>query len=176
MRYLALLRGINVGGKNKVEMKRLKATFEATGMENVSTYINSGNVIFDHRRVAPQQMANLLEGAIESDFGFEVKVLVRDHANIRRVAKELPAEWANDETSKCDVMFLWDNLKRGLDELPIKPGIDEVIPAPGALLWRVDRELVTRSGMMKIASMPLYKRITIRNCNTVRKLAELMER
>lgn len=176
MKYVALLRGINVGGKNKVEMKRLKITFENAGMTDVLTYINSGNIIFTCTKHTPAQLVAQLEKAIAHDFGFAVKVLVRDAPNIRAVAKALSPKWLNDATMKCDVLFLWEayDKKAVLDMLPSRPGIDDVKYVPGAILWRVDRDKVTRSGLLRIVGTDLYAHTTIRNCNTLRKLDSLM--
>jgi len=176
MTYVALLRGINVGGKNKIEMKRLRASFEHAGMMNVSTYINSGNVIFQHDSTDTRALARTLEQAIEAEFGLDIKVLLRDSPGIAALVRALPDSWSNDEAAKCDVMFLWEALDGPglLDRLTVKPGIDEVIYVSGAVLWRVDRPKVTRSGMMKLVGTDDYKQMTVRNCNTVRKLAELV--
>lgn len=176
MIYLALLRGINVGGKNKVEMPRLKATFEGAGMSDVTTYINSGNVVFSDKRRKPTTIVKILEGAIETEFGLAIKLLIRDLPSIRRVVKALPDTWVNDSTTKCDVMFLWEGFDRKaiLNELSFKPELEDVVYVPGAVIWRVDRPYVSRSGMMKIVGTDLYRGVTVRNCNTVRKLAQLM--
>lgn len=178
MIYVALLRGINVGGKNKVDMKQLKALFEQTGMTAVTTYINSGNVIFSHPKSAPKELEATLEKVIEKRFGFAVKVLVRDLDNIRKVAAALPGTWQNDLHAKCDAMFLWETVDspKLVEKLLIKPEFEEVRYIASTLLWRVDRKYITRSGMMRIAGTPLYKQMTIRNCNTLRKLLERMER
>ncbi len=177
MIYVALLRGINVGGNRKVDMKQLQAVFERTGMKSVKTYINSGNVIFESDSLASKKLAHTLEAAIETDFGFAVKVLLRDLNNIKAVVKALPETWQNNAAMKCDVMFLWEHTDKPdvLKQLAIKPGIDEVKYVPGAVLWRVDRQNVTKSGMMKLVGTELYRHMTIRNCNTTRKLCELME-
>lgn len=177
MTYVALLRGINVGGKNKVEMRKLKSTFEQAGMSNVTTYINSGNVVFTDNRHKPPTIISVLEAAIESDLGLSIKVLIRDLPAIRKVTRALPETWTNDAKMKCDVMFLWKGFDRKdiLKELKIKPEIEDVIYVPGAIIWRVDRPNQTRSGLIKIVGTDLYKGMTIRNCNTVRKLAEMME-
>ena len=177
MIYVALLRGINVGGKNKVEMGKLKATFERAGMSDVTTYINSGNVVFrDNRRKSPK-IVSVLEEAIAADLGFEIKVLVRDLPAIRKVMKALPKEWTNDKNMRCDVIFLWEQFDRKnvLNELKIKPEIEDVKYVPGALIWRIDRSDVRKSRLFTIIGSDLYKGMTIRNCNTARKLAELME-
>ncbi len=177
MVYVALLRGVNVGGKNRVEMKQLKATFGEAGMTSVRTYINSGNVIFSSTIRARAQLAGLLEKAIAQRFGFKIDVLVRDIKSMRAVVQAMPSHWTNDKTMKCDVMFLWDDVDRPsiLKQLRFKPEMEDVRYASGALIWRVDRQYVTRSGMMKLVGTPLYKRMTIRNCNTTRKLLQLME-
>ena len=178
MIYVALLRGINVGGKNKVDMKTLKEVFEEAGMTSVRTYINSGNVVFSSRVRSRTRLATTLEEAIAGSFGFDVKVLVRNRDDIRTTVAALEPDWVNDrKTMKCDVVFLWDDADRStiLDELTIKPGIDEVRYVPGAVVWKVDAENINKTAIMKLVGTPLYKQMTIRNCNTARKLLELMD-
>ena len=177
MVYVALLRGINVGGHNKVDMKQLKTVFEDLGMTSVRTYINSGNVIFSTAKRAKAQLAVQIEKAIARHFGFAVDVVVRDRATMKALVKAVPKTWTDDKTQRCYVMFLRDDVNRPsiLKQLSIKPEMDEVRYASGAIIWRVDRKYLTRSGMMKLVSAPLYKRMTIRNINTTRKLVELME-
>ncbi len=177
MRYVALLRGVNVGGKNKVDMKQLKAVFEEAGMSDVRTYINSGNVIFTSKIRSRIRLGEALEKAIERDFRFRVDVLVRDISSMRALVKAIPRGWRDDGTTRCYVMFLWDDVARPsvLKQLTFKPDIDDVRYVAGAIVWRVDRKNVTRSGMARLMGAPLYKQMTIRNVNTTRKLLELME-
>jgi uncharacterized protein (DUF1697 family) len=176
-RCIALLRGINVGGNRKVDMKELKAAFEDASMGAVRTYINSGNVIFSTKMRSRTKLTGLLEDAIADRFGFSVEVLLRELGELKAVAEALPADWVNDSTMKCDVMFLWKeaDTPQVLEQLNVKPDIEDVRYVAGAVLWRVDKANVTRSGMMKLAGTPLYKQMTIRNCNTVRKLVALAE-
>lgn len=173
MRYVALLRGINVGGKNKVDMKQLKAVFEQAGMTNVSTYINSGNVLFETDVESRHEITAKLERAIEIAFGFFVKVLVKSQNDIAIIAAALPATWLNDLTMKCDVMFLWEVIDDVsiVEKVAINPEVDRVKYVPGALLWSVDRKHATKSGVLKLVGTNTYAHITIRNCNTLRKLA-----
>jgi len=175
MMYLALLRGINVGGKNRVEMARLKAVFESFGSTQVRTYINSGNVIFEHDRSRSRLQAAIAK-AIEGEFGFEVRTVLRDLDEVKSLTKAIPAAWKEDASTRCYVMFLWDEVDDPavLDRLTIREGMDDVKYVPGTIVWRVDRNLLTRSGMMRLTSDDLYKQMTIRNVNTVRKLADLM--
>lgn len=177
MIYVALLRGINVGGNSKISMKELAQTFSGLGFQHIKTYINSGNIIFSDTSHTPSKLVSMLEAAIKKDFGMDIKVVIRDLKAISTITKKLPITWLNNSTMKTDVMFLWEEIDspKVLNELPTKPEIDEVKYVPGAILWRVDRENVTKSGMLKIIGTKLYKQLTIRNCNTVRKLHALMQ-
>ena len=176
MIYVALLRGINVGGNRSVSMKTLKAVFEAVGMTEVRTYINSGNVVFSTPRRSTTRIAALVEKAIAEEFGFAVDVLVLSQQRLRAIVESIPEDWMNDRAMKCDVLFLWDDVDRRsiLAELPVRDGIDTVRYIPGAVLWQLDRKDITQSRMAKLVGTPLYKRMTIRNCNTARKLLALM--
>lgn len=176
MKYVALLRGINVGGNSKIEMLRLKTVFESLGHTEVITYINSGNVIF----VSDEQASKLvtkIEQAITQEFNLNVPVIIRDKANIMALVQSIPDSWNNKE-QKTDVMFLWDEID-GPDitsQIVAKPEIGETIRyESGALLWNIDRKNVTKSAVLRLAGTPLYKQMTVRNVNTVRKLAQLME-
>ena len=176
MRSVALLRGINVGGNGKVDMKKLKAAFEAMGFTSVKTYINSGNVLFDHKKQSPKTLATNIQPFLKKMFGFEINVVVCEEATLKHIAESIPASWKNDETTKTDVMFLWDgiNNKGVLEKLKINTEVDRVIYVPGALLWNINRKDFGKSGMSKIVGTLLYKQMTIRNVNTTRKLAELL--
>ena len=166
-----------MGGNNKVSMTELKMVFERAGMQVVSTYINSGNVIFESSINSKSKIANILEKAIESSFGLSIKIVVVDRDTLLSITKSLPNTWVNDANMKCDVMFLWDSIDNAniLKQITIKPDIDNVLYVPGALLWSVDRKDLTKSGMLKLVGTSTYKQMTIRNCNTVRKLANLVE-
>lgn len=177
MVYAALLRGINVGGNNKIAMKDLKQTFLRSGMESVVTYINSGNVMFMDEDHTKDQIADILEKAIEEDFGLNIKVLIVSLEDFEELMKVLPTSWKNDKDMKADVIFLWEeSSKEDLRELlTIKPDIDTVIFARSAILWSVSKADVTRSGLQKIVGTALYKKVTIRNVNSVRKIYEIMK-
>lgn len=176
MIYLALLRGINVGGQNKVEMARLRSMFEKLGSTQVRTFINSGNVIFEDERKAGE-LRDLIEEAIAEEFGFPVRIVVRDIDEVTAVEKAIPAAWTDDTVMRCYVMFLWEDVDEPaiLERVIVKEGIDDVKYVPGAIIWRVDRADINRSGMSRLVSDALYKSMSIRNSNTVRKLAGLMK-
>ena len=177
MRYVALLRGINVGGANKVSMADLTAAFEAAGMTTVRTYINSGNVIFSSALEDRATLTRLLRESVRDRVGVDVDLLLRDTEDLRTIVEALPAEWRNDSSMKCDVVFLGDGMDAAavLDELQPRPGIEDASSVPGAVVWRVDRADATRSRLTRIVGTPLYKQVTVRNCNTARKLLELLQ-
>lgn len=177
MIYVALLRGINVGGKNKINMKQLKQSFERMGMSSVVTYINTGNIIFRNEQYSQAEITEILEEVIQEDFRLQIKVVLLSMGQFEKVIRALPESWTNDQLMKSDVLFLWDDINNEsvLDKLAIKPEIDTVKYIPGALLWSVDRKNVTKSSMMKLASSKLYQQMSIRNVNTTRKIYELMQ-
>ena len=176
MVFLALLRGINVGGKSKVEMAKLKVTFENLGFTGVRTYIASGNVIFRSGETDTALLTEKIEAEIEQDFGLPVKVVLRDSDAIRKLVEGLPSGWVNDVTMKCDVMFLWPEIDRPeiLAKIPHDPAKEDVIYLPGAVVWRIDRDKVRQGQVLKIIGTDIQKQLTVRNPNTVRKLWELM--
>jgi uncharacterized protein (DUF1697 family) len=178
MIYVALLRGINVGGKNKVDMKELKETFEGIALEEVSTYINSGNVIFTDRKYDPIELQSIIQEAIVKDFQMEISVMIRSLEDFEVMMQIVPDSWTNDKNRKCDVLFLGEEIDNEtiLEKLTIKPGIDTVRYVPGAVLWSTERNNVTKSGLMKIIGTKIYKKMTVRNVNTTRKIFEIMKR
>ena len=175
MKYVALLRGINVGGNNKVPMAALREMVSRIGGEDVRTYINSGNVIFEHSGRSSAAVAKLIEDEIATDLGLDIRVLVFTAAELNRIAEAIPESWTNDDKVRTDVIFLWSEIDKPslLDELAIREGVDEVTHVPGAILWRIDRENRHKSWLSKLIGTPPYRSMTIRNANTVRKLAEL---
>lgn len=177
MIYVALLRGINVGGNNKVDMKELKKVFEEAGMTSVKTYLNSGNIIFADRLHKEEELPVLLEAAILSHFDLSIKVLVYSFDDFQQIAASIPENWTNDQDMKSDVWFLWPEADDAavLEELTIEPEIDRVKYIPGAVLWSVGKAYSAKSGMQKVIGTKLYKLVTIRNVNTVRKVSGLME-
>lgn len=176
MRYVALLRGINVGGANKVSMADLKGAFQDAGMVSVSTYINSGNVLFGSDAEDRADLTARVQNAVRERTGMDVDVQLRDEDELAAIVEAIPAGWSNGATMKCDVVFLQPDVDNPaiLDELGPRPGIEDAIYVPGAVIWRIDRENATRNRLVRMMSTPLYARVTVRNCNTARKLLELV--
>lgn len=194
MRCVALLRGINVGGNKKVEMKKLKATFEQLGHTDVVTYINSGNVVFtvpqemlrhaqhdkrlDKKTVTLSLTKCVIEKAISEDFGFEVPTLVVSAEVMRSIAKVIPPDWTNDDEWKTDVCFLWEEIDDStiIEKLRYDKAIETMVYIPGAVIWHVSRANQLKSKMQKLVGTKLYTQMTVRNVNTVHKLVRLTQK
>jgi uncharacterized protein (DUF1697 family) len=170
-KYVAFLRGINVGGNNKVSMAELKTVFDSLGFSRVTTYINSGNVIFE--AAAPSVEA--IERAMKKRFGFTVKCLLRDTAGLRRAAELIPAAWTNDNEQRTDVLLLWEDFdqKATLKLIKTNPAVDRLMYVPGAIVWNLKRSDYSKTGMRKFIGTDVYKNMTARNINTLRKLVSL---
>jgi uncharacterized protein (DUF1697 family) len=176
--YVALLRGINVGGKNIVAMKSLKENFERLGFKDVSTYINSGNVLF---RAAPADARKLeakIDAMLAREHGLKGATVVRSHREMSRLKKTISANWYRKaEDWRYNVMFLRDAIdsEEVLDGIVVEPDIEHVVYCPGALLWASRVSDLTRSAWAKLPSHPIYKQMTVRNINTTSKICSLLE-
>jgi uncharacterized protein (DUF1697 family) len=175
VRYVALLRGINVGGRTLVKMADLKACFEQLGFDDVSTYIASGNVLFESGDDAAG-LATTIEAAIEQRFELPVKVVVLDRASYARIVKAIPKPWIGDGSLRANVAFVrpGTDAKAVVRDLDPDPAIEEVKAVKGAILWATRRDALNRSVMRKLIAGAAYKELTVRNLNTTLKLQELL--
>lgn len=173
-RYVALLRGINVGGNNPVNMKELARVLAEAGYSDVRTYINSGNVVFSADAVPTEAELELLLG---DRFGFRIPVLLRDRAAYAVTVEAAPVEFA-DEGLRRDVLFLKDSTTpaEAMAALPaLADGVDQVWAGPRALYFaRLDAE-ASHSRLAKIVGTPIYREISVRNWNTTRRLLTLLD-
>jgi len=172
MKYIALLRGINVGGNRKVEMKRLKDLFESLGYVNVATYLNSGNVIFESD-IKQETLQKEIPKKLEKEFGFEIQTLVKNEKEIKKIANAIPETWENNSEQKTDVAYLFPEIdsKKTIDELPIKKEFIDIRYVKGAIIWNVKKKEYNKSHLNKIIGLKQYQLMTVRNVNTARFLA-----
>ncbi len=175
--YVALLRGINVGGNNKVSMAALKVCFEELGFSDVVTYINSGNIIFRAQDTDPRKLEPKIETCLHATFSFPISVAVRSFDDMQAIIQNLPQSWKTPDGLKCNVIFLRPAIDSPsiTDGLKPKPDIEEVHYHPGVLFWSANTSDLTRTNMVKLSSEPIYKEMTIRIVNTVRKIYEIMK-
>ena len=175
--FVALLRGINVGGNSMVSMSALKKSFEQLGFDDVSTYINSGNVLFRSPITDPRALEKRIEKMLAAEH-VACKVVVRSADDITRLVKKLPKHWTGDREWRYNVIFLRDGIdsKSVLDEFAPKPGIEHLAYVSGTLLWSARVADVTRTAMLKLSRHKLFGEMTVRNLNTTRKLHELLSK
>lgn len=177
--YLALLRGINVGGKNKVPMAGLKALLEEIGLSDVRTYIQSGNAIF-RCDLAADTIARKIEAGLHSTFKLDselVKVLVISDEQLRAVIDSRPNGFGGEpDRYHSDAIFLME-IDRDEAFAVFKPrdGVDRVWPGEGVIYSQRLSAERTKSRLSRIMESPLYKSMTIRSWQTVLKLMEMME-
>lgn len=175
--YVALLRGINVGGKNLIRMPALKASFETLGFEDVSTYIQSGNVLFASRGSSSAALTRRIETMLGATFDYRPTVVVRSRTQLRAIVDKAPKGFGSEPaTYRYNVIFLKEPLtaRKAMGSIETKPGVDEAFIGTGVLYFSNLIARATSSRLSKIVSSPIYPSITIRNWNTTTKLLELM--
>ncbi|MBC7868691.1 DUF1697 domain-containing protein [Candidatus Saccharibacteria bacterium] len=176
MKYIALLRGINVGGNNKVAMADLRKCFDGLDFDQVITYINSGNVVFESSQSDKIKLVKLCEDAIEEQFGFRIVCSIVSAAELRAAIKKAPNWWAKDSEYSHNALFAIAprtarEISKGIGQ--IKPEYERVFIAEPIIFWSAARETIGRTRYSKIVGTEAYRYVTIRNANTTRKLMEL---
>jgi uncharacterized protein (DUF1697 family) len=177
-RYVALLRGINVGGRNPIRMADLKACFERHGFQRVETYIQSGNVIFESARSSSALEARI-ERMLSAAFGYDASVVLRTRRQIRAIVGQAPGGFGSLPLRyRYDVVFLKSPLTAAaaLETLPTREGVDSVRAGAGVLYCSRLISRASQSRLSRIVSLPIYAQVTIRNWNTTGALLDLMER
>jgi uncharacterized protein (DUF1697 family) len=175
MRYVALLRGINVGGHRTVPMADLRAALEAAGHEDAATYVQSGNVVLTAPKQATARLERALETTIEEAFGFPVDVMVRTEPELKAVVETDPLKKANADPAKHLVLFADAKLdaKKAAALVPGDPA-PEAFAVRGRELYRWAETGIGRSALRdKLSDRRLGAATTGRNWRTLLKLLEL---
>ena len=174
--FVALLRGVNVGGNNIVSMASLKASFEGLGFEDVASYINSGNIIFRAKEGRARKLEQRIEGMLSAEYQLACRVVVRSLSEMAALIESIPDTWTGDTHWRYNVIFLRHSIDSPdiVDGLKPRDGIEEVAYRPGTLLWSAQVKHVTRTAMVKLPGHRNYREMTVRNLNTTRKLYGLM--
>jgi len=175
-RYAAFLRGVNVGGQGMVRMTDVKVAFEGVGLADVRTYINSGNVVFQSAEREPRKLERVAEQALRGICDFSPRVVVKSLAEMQRIVKAIPAGWTDEKEWRYYVIFLRHTVDSPgiVEELTPRTDVEELIYAPGAVLWAARWSGLRRSNVAKLGRRPLYQEVTVRNLNTTRKIFEMM--
>ncbi len=178
MQYVALLRGINVGGNNLIKMSELKACIDDAGFYNVRTYIQSGNILFETDESDVVTITRRIEQAITDMFHLTIPVVVMSQSQLEKVIREAPKSWGESPEWKHNLLFLRTDVDANdaLESIGVlKSDIELVVAGEGALYQSILTASFSRSRSGKLASMPIYQQMTIRNYNTATKLLYLMQ-
>jgi uncharacterized protein (DUF1697 family) len=172
--YIALFRGINVGGNNALPMKELAAVLESLGLRGVKTYIQSGNVVFQGRAADPALLSKRIGAAIGKSHGFEPWVWLLDRPMLEQVIRGNPYPEAEDAPGTLYVNFLAIVPSRpNLDGLEKRRAASERFQLADDVLYLHAPDGIGRSRLVAALERLLGVPMTSRNWNTVRKLGEM---
>lgn len=177
IKYVMLLRGVNVGGKNKLSMKELKVILENNGFINVFTYINSGNIIFSHSNPDMIDLKKISEKIIEKEFGLRIGVLIISAKDFINALENAPEWWGVDNESKHNALFIMPpaSKEKMFEEVgDIKPEYEKLGHHGNVIFWSAPILTFSRTRYSGIVGKAAYEYITIRNYNTTMKLKELI--
>ncbi|MDN4476974.1 DUF1697 domain-containing protein [Demequina sp. SYSU T00192] len=175
--HVALIRGINVGGRNAVPMAKLRDLLDARGAPS-RTYIQSGNVLLDAPHLDEAGVADLVAGVLLEDFDVDTVVVAVTAATMRAAVDEAPAGFGTEpDTYHSDVAFLRPGVdaRQALGEFSMREGVDAGWAGEGVVYFRRLSAQRTRSRMSSIATKPVYKDMTIRNWATTTRLVAMLD-
>ncbi|MDD5935981.1 MAG: DUF1697 domain-containing protein [Clostridiales bacterium] len=175
--YVAFLRGINISGKNKISMGDLKKEFEHLEYTEVSTYLNSGNVIFSSECESVTDIRNNIESMIRNVFGYVVPVYLITQSDLDETLQNAPEWWGHGDKDKYDnlIFILTNDTPREISNMigPVSEGMELVQVHKKVIFWTFDRKLYQKCNWWKkTASSGIADKLTIRTANTVRKMCK----
>ena len=176
-KYVALLRGINVGGKNVIKMSELKSCFENMGFGNVVTFIQSGNVLFCADYTI-NETTEQIEKTLSKTFNYSSSAVVLSQGQLNTVVKEAPQGFGKyPDKFRYDVIFLKKPLSpsEATNSVSIKKGVDEVFAGKEVLYFTRLISKASQSRLPRIITTPIYQNMTIRNWKTTTKLLILLD-
>ena len=177
-KYVALLRGINVGGKNIIRMTELKSCFETLGLQDVSTYIQSGNVLFSSDESDMSRLTDQIQAGLSKTFNYKSRLVVRSQKQMKSIVARAPKGFGSKpDTFRYDVIFLKEPLTaaKAMQSVTTREGVDEAYAGSGVLYFSRLNSKASQSYLTRIIGLPVYQDMTIRNWNTTTRLFALME-
>ena len=177
-RYIALLRGVNISGKNKVPMAELKTGFEALGFMEVKTCLNSGNVIFSGAEADTAALTDQIECMIQRQFGLDIPVFVIPQEELADILRHAPDWWGTENKEIYDnLIFIMPpaDFQAVYQEIgEPKEGLEKIQEYKAAVFWSFSRKDYQKTNWwQKTASAKIGSKLTIRTANTVRKIAAI---
>ena len=181
--YVILLRGINVGGKNKISMAELKAFLEEEGCEDIVTYIQSGNVVL-RSDLPAKTLGAKIEKSLPKKFKLDsslIKIVALPQKTFKNVVAQAPKEFGkNNSKYRYFVLFIMGTrASKAMKEIDVREGIDKAWQGAAAIYYRLPSLTsphATKSYLNKVAQKPIYAAISMRNWKTTTKLLEILER
>jgi len=173
---IALLRGVNVGGKNIIKMDMLKQLFEDMGFSDVKTYIQSGNVIFKTQKNDKVKIAKTIENQLLNAFSIETTTAILTSDELKEIVDNAPENFGSEpEKFRYDVWFLLPptSVNDVVSNVRLREGVDFLQAGKNAMYTSRLTSEMGRSNFSKIMQTPVSKKFTIRNWNTTRKLLEM---
>lgn len=176
-KFVAFLRGVNVGGKGLVNMGKLSESLTKAGFSNVRTYIQSGNILFVSDDQNTDSLAQQIKTVIQNQFNLTIEVVVFSKTEWQQIIKAAPECWGKNPDWKHNILILikpfsMRDVIQSNGEL--KADIETLIPGDGVLYQSMSLKMFGRTTTGKLASKPIYKKITIRNYNTATKILTLL--
>ncbi|MFV0485506.1 MAG: DUF1697 domain-containing protein [Candidatus Saccharimonadales bacterium] len=175
--YIALLRGINVGGKNVVKMEHLRQSFADMGFSDIETYIQSDNIIFKTSEQDKNKLTEQIEGYLQKHFPSKVRTLVLHADDLAEAIEGAPSDFgAEPDKFRYDVWFLLPptTAKDITSKIDPREGVDQLYTGRHAIYTSRLTSSMGKSHFSKIMQTPLSDCFTIRNWNTTKKLLEIV--
>ncbi len=173
--YLALLRGINISGKNKVAMPLLKAAFEDMGFGNVRTYINSGNVLFSSENKRKCEMGVQCHAMIKAKFLIDIPVVIISCKELSEALDNAPEWWDTESDMEVIHQAIFPIPPVTIKEVyqavgAAKPDYEQVGFYQNVIFWSAPRSTLSKTRWYKIANSSVNNQVTIRNASTIKNL------
>ena len=181
MKYIALLRGINISGKNKISMPELKKLLEENNYQNVSTYLNSGNIIFECNIDNKETIMNNIHTLIKTKFLLDIPVYITTDKELETILNNSSKWWGSSNKEIYDnLIFIIPPTKYEEVYNTIgspKEGLELIEEYNNCVFWSFDLNNYRKSNWwVKTASTDIKDKITIRTANTMRKILEICQK
>ncbi len=175
--HVVLIRGINVGGKNKVPMAALRSALTAEGLGEVRTYIQSGNVLVHAPGRTCAEVNALVGDVLRAEFGVDTPVVTVTAQALRSAVRDAPEAFGASDDYRWDVIFLRETLTAAdaFEAVKARDGVDAAWQGSDVLYFRRSEAQAGKSYLSKIVSTPEYKHMTIRNWRTTSTLASMLD-
>lgn len=181
MKYIVLLRGVNISGKNKVSMPKLKQLLEENNYQNVSTYLNSGNIIIESNINNKELIIENISKIIEFNFNIKIPIYIMTVPELEDILNNSPSWWGTTNKEIYDnLIFIippttYEEVYNTIGSP--KENVDQIEEYHNTIFWSfVLKDYRKSTWWIKTASTSITNKITIRTANTMKKLLQLSQK